>query len=349
MKKHYIYTLALAIIALASCTKKETVIQQYNPPAATVYGTWIMINSNPADSSKNYLVIPNNGSNFYSQLTEDKYGFRAISSAGVFSATDKQLIIASGGLYNYKVSNDSMYLFQSPTVKIILLKINTPIFTADNFVIPITIDRLRLAKPELNHFNYGFGFHKDTVFYNNNYFGPNRGYKVNLNSNSVIDSWDLGFGGCFFYNAGIVANGFNTSWRLGFRQDKPMGGAGFLSSNTLNDVRNLSINSLNNFYFAYQGDQKLFSGVEGGSFSKVFDFAIYNTKSAVYYKDDAFLIIKNNYLYKVKIAPKLQVLKSYYMPEKYDLNNISTSGNDVMLYVYNNDLTRYEFLNISLP
>ena len=62
MKHKLLIATVLGLFILNSCTKKETIIQEYNPPQPKLFGTWKLIGQNSSDT--NYYVFPNDGSRF---------------------------------------------------------------------------------------------------------------------------------------------------------------------------------------------------------------------------------------------------------------------------------------------
>jgi hypothetical protein len=347
MKKHYFYTLALAIIALASCTKKETIIQQYNPPSASIYGTWLLLGSNPLDSSKQYWIFPNDGSNFFDELSEDKYGFRKIGSSYIFNATDKQIFISSM-LMNYTVANDTLTLLQSRTSKIKAVRVPNPGFTSATFLTPLTILKSSLLHKAMSSLNYSAGIKGDTLLYTANITGSNRLYKFSLNDRVHTDSHTLAVaGGGTYYKSGTTFLGFtnnNKIWKgTEIKSFSPN------SSNQLTNVTAISLNGASNTYYAYQGDKQLFAGTDGGSYSLLFNFNAHNTNMVVYHNSDAFLVLKDNAIHKIKIFPKLQVLNSFSLPSEYQINSISSNGVDVWAQVKNNSTIQNLFVKLSIP
>ncbi len=347
MKNKILCLITVGFVFLAACSKKETVA--YNPPAATLYGTWLVVNTPVSDSTHYYYVFPNDGSNYFYQLSEDKYGFREIIATGVFSATDKQVTLGAMGVLNYRSTNDSLILNVSPSSEVVALRVTNPAFTEKTFLHELPILKTGKAMPGLGNFDYGFGFNGDTMFFNYTIMGAIRGYKYDLDNDTILDFWALGANGSLHYNAGLIFHAYSINFRLAKKQDVHSASINYASANQLTDIRNLSMNTSSNFIFAYQFDKNMYTGVDGGTFTQFYDFTNYSADHVVYYNSDVYLLQRGNYLYKVKIAPAFHVLSSYKLPNAYTLNVMASNGSEVWVYAKNNSTSNYEFLKVSLP
>lgn len=347
MKLKILIMSAVALAFLSGCTKTETIVQQYNPPAATLYGTWQIINTNVNDSSKSYIIFPNDASNIYYQMNEDGFGFRSAPSSGIFNATDKQILIASGGLFNYTVSNDTLMLVQNANSKINLVKVKNPTFDQTNYVTKVAVNQTLPNPAGMGVHNYSIGSTSSFLYMMVNRFSSNRIYKYDIATQSMIDSAGSATAGSVFVKSGSTYLGFSNTNYIWKGND--LSSFSINSTNTLKDVKTLSINGTSNTIYAFQADQKMYTGTDGGAYSLLFDFSVYNTNSVVYHNNDAFLVLKNNVIYRLKISPKLTILNAYQLDSKYSsIYSLSSNGLDVWVQAYNTVNSKYEFLKVNI-
>lgn len=340
--KNGILISALAILTfIGSCTKKTTVYKAYVPPDATLYGVWKLPQTSGIDSTISYLYFPKDGSNYFYQYMQDKFGYRIGSEGGVFNASNSQLIISSGGIFNYTVKNDTLTLFQSKNEKYILTKVPLSELDPSNFLV-----NLHAAKtyPSLlnNHYSgYSLGFDNDTIYLaSNNYL-----YKWDMANRKALDSF-YNNPRSFFYlkNTGLY-QGVNGSDYL---KKGSFSAPTSVSANKLVNVTTLSYNKTSNLLYAFQSTGELYSGSEGGTFSKVFDFSKQNTNGVFYYDEDTYLVLKDNQVHKVKVSPKFQVLESYYL-EGYLIYNMSYHDHTLWVLAQNNFTNNSEFIKFDIP
>lgn len=348
--KNKILILSSAVgLFLSSCTKKETIVQQYTPPAPTLYGTWKFINSNPSDSSAQYIVLPNDGSNFYYSMSQDEFGFRRIDGSGAFQATDKQLLIGMGGLFNYTVNNDTLKLRQNSGSSINLTRITDPNIVPDKFVTLLGISKGVKTPYGLIGHSYSLGISGDNLYLMASLSGSNKMAKYNVNSGLLTDSIPTAFNGSVYYKSGSIFLGFSNNNRIWKGTEFNAGTYSINSSTDLVNVKALSINGSSNTIYAYQADRKLFAGTDGGSYALLKDFAPMSTDMVVYHNNDAFLILKNDHIYRVKIFPTMSIMNSYRLAENLStIYAISSNGSDVWATVYNSISGKHEFVKLNI-
>ncbi len=338
--------LILGILLLNSCTKKETIIQEYNPPAATMYGTWLLQNRNISDMSKTYIIF-NQNDNFCYTLSESKDGFRS-SNSSVYIATDKQLNFG-GGLYLYSIIGDTMVLSNSQGNNEKLTRVKNPTMTYQNWIGNISVDKTITAPDIQIEYNRSFGFNGDNLYFNATKYG-NRVYKFNTLNSTFTDSMNVSAYCSNFYKSGNTYYGFSGNYKLGKTTELNSGTYTEISTNTVASPYAISYNGSSNIFYAYLSNGSLFSGTEGGAFSLLKDLDQYYCNSVVYYNSDEFLAIKDSRIHKIKISPTFSVTKSYKLDINYDFSiyTISTNGVDVWAYIYNYDNDRYEYLKLNL-
>lgn len=340
-KINAIIAILTMVVFIQSCTKKETIIESYNPPAVTLYGTWKEINTNPSNLSTSYYIIDKTN-DFAYNLIEDEYGFRNSNGYAV-SASDKQITLG-GTLYNYTVKNDTLKLKYDVDQTQTFVKVPNPTFTFNNWTNNISINKSITAPLGINS-SRSFGFNGDFLYFYRNTFG-NKSYKYNTLNSSFVDSGLVANTCANYYRNGNLYYGFTGTNKL-FKGNELLTGSA-ISINNLNTVYALSINGTSNTIYAYQSNRELYAGTDGGNFSLLTDLNTYNTRSVVYYGNDEFLTIKNSRLYKIKISPTFKVTTSYTSLPNYSFYTVSTNGSDVWVYAYNDNIDNYEFLKLNL-
>ncbi len=339
-----ILTLLISVVILNSCTKEVTTKQEYTPPAATMYGTWLKLNKDVSDSSKEYVIFKQNDDYYYSLIESDQ-GFRTSNNA-VYSATDK--IISLGGYLNvYSISGDTLIVKDEINKSIKFIRVNNPAINFENWTSKLSISK-SVAAPLLNiSSSRSFGFNGDNLYFYGNKYGG-KVYKFNTLNSTILDSVSVGTSCSNFYKSGSTYYGFSGNNKLGKTTELNSGTYTDASSNILASPYSISYNGTSNIFYAYLGGGGLYSGTEGGAFSILKDLVGYNCKSVVYYNSDEFLTVKNSTLYKIKISPVFSVTKSYKLDASYNLYTVSTNGVDVWAYARNYNNNSYEFLKLNL-
>ncbi len=336
--------LIICIALIQSCTKKETIIQEYKPPVVDIYGTWFLQNQNVTDLSKTYMIL-NASDDFSYNLNEDKDGFRS-SYDYAFSATNKQLNLG-GSLYNYTKNGDTLILRQSNNSIQKYIKVANPTMTYENWTSKISIAK-RVAAPIGNiSSSHSFGFNNDNLyFYSDKY--ASRVYKYNTLNNTFTDSLNVAFSCSNFYRPGFTYFGFSGNFGLGKTTELQTGTYNQISANTFSSTYAISYNGTSNTFYCYLSNSDLYAGAEGGTFSLVKNLDEYNVNSVVYYGSDEFLVLRYGGMYKIKISPNFTVTKSYNGIPNFNIYTISTDGADVWAYGYNYNTGKYEYLKLNL-
>jgi hypothetical protein len=333
MKKITIVSVLVGfLVLLGSCKKTETntIIQEYNPPLATLFGTWKMINTSSTDQ---YFVFPNDKSNLHYQLIEDVNGFRTMFDAA-FNATVNQVFL-QGSLYNYSESNDTLILTSNSSNMMKFMRIDSPSFTPMTWMKPTMLDRSIELPRGFGSTNVSIGIQGDFLYP----YAVNSGsayiYQFNTLTGKYVDSTGVGKPACTYFNSGDLYVGFNGGtyniWKGNMASISPV------SSNTILNVNAVSLNPSSGVIYAYNSARKMYTGLANSNFSELFDFSTYYLNTVVYYKNDEFLCIKNGRLYRIKISPSFEVLESYNTPSGVNYYTVSTNGTDIWVYGYDSN------------
>lgn len=333
----------VSIVVIQSCTKKETIIQEYKPPMPTLYGTWKLQNSSTTDLSSTYLIMSQN-SDFVYYLQENEYGFRS-SDGYAFSATDKQLSLG-GSLFNYKTNGDTLTLIQSLNYVQKYIKVANPSFTSNTWTSNVSIIKSVVSPENVSSSYRSFGFSGNFLYFHRNTY-QSRVYKFNTSNSTFADSINVSYKCSNYYNNGTTYYGFDGNYSLG-KTTELTNNYTSVSTNTLNSIYSISKNATSNTFYTYTSNSELYAGTDGGSFTLVKNLDQYNIDCPVYYGSDEFLCINDGKLYKIKIAPSFNVTKSYSEIPNYRLYSLSTDGVDVWAYAYNNVADRYEYLKLNI-
>ncbi len=347
----------IVLFFMSQSCKKEvinntTIKEDYNPPVSKIYGKWKIINADPSDLSETYMIFESNKPFAY-QMSKDKYGFKEIQSTA-YSVTEKTLIF--GGIYVYEISNDTLVLKYEPNSDVAKL-VRTTSTEVDplNWVSSVSTLQTSKSLPNMSSSDDGsFAFDGDKLFFSSNYTGSFRFYKYNSTSNSLIDSFPTGDRYSSFYKKStnqiyMANNSFSSAKPLKINDFSP-GSASALTTSSHNYIKNFSFNPNSGVMYAFQSTNKLFSGTEGGALSVLFDVATtgHSFDQMSYYSNDEFLILEDNKIHKVKIAPSLTVTKSYDRIPNFSIYSISTNGSETWVFGYNNTISKYEFRKINL-
>jgi hypothetical protein len=322
------------------------------PPVSKIYGKWKLINSNPSDLSEQYWIFDSLTPYGYILSKSDK-GFKDMG-AGAYAVTENTLLF--DGIFAYEVSHDSLFLKSNPTKTVaILVKTTQADVDFNTWMSKISTLLTAPALPGMNYNNDGsFAFDGDILFVNSNYTGSNYLYKYNTTSSSIKDSLSISGNIAGFYKKSTdhiyVASNYSTANPIVKVPNFTISGAAVVTSNSLNYLKSLSYNPNSGVMYAFQNTNKLFAGTEGGNLSVLFDVATtgLNFDQMSYFSNDEFLILNNNKLYKVKIAPSLTVTKSYEEISNFSILSISTNGTETWVYGENELNGKYEFRKISL-
>jgi hypothetical protein len=328
----------LTIILINSCRKKEiTIIEQHNPPELNIQGAWKLINSDPSDESIEYLIIESQATNYAFFLYQDKHGFRR-KYANIYFATKNSIDFNNDlGRNPYKRIKDTLIIGYNEEK---YLLIDTPNFSYETWTKEIAVPLSYYQLPE------EYGSDSRTVsqdgdylyFYLNNVLGKDKIYKYNTKTKMYTDS-SANSGdrmGCLFYNNQLFV-GYQRLDKLKIlnsRLDEILLRPGELSSNKLNKVTALSVNSKNNTFFGFSSsDKKLYSGTKGSDFTDYFDANPYSINSIVHFSGDNFIVLKNGRIHKVKL-PNFEVIESYSF--RHNIYGISSlpGTKEILLYTY---------------
>lgn len=344
MKKRTLFALAfISLIAIQSCKKTETVVEEYNPPSPTLYGTWKAINEDPTNNSSLYYVF-DKSNNFASTLEEDEYGFRE-SNSYAFSATNKQVSLG-GGLLNYTVNGDTLKMKYSSTQSSLFLRVASPTFTPENWLKSISVIQKTAAVNSLPT-NISFGVNGDFLYFSQ-YVNGYKVFKYNTLNNTKVDSNTVSSNCCVYYKGGKVYYGKYANDKLFKTTELDNATNQNVSTNSIYYPVSISINGNSNTIYTLDYNKKLLAGTDGGAFSELFDFSSYNISMVQYYGNDEFLILKNYSLFKVKISPTFSVTTSYNGIPNFSISSIATNGVDTWVYGRENSSNKFKFIKINL-
>jgi hypothetical protein len=345
MKHKLLITIALGLLVLNSCTKKETIIQEYNPPQPSLYGTWKMLNQTSSDTS--YYVFNNDGTNFMYLLSKSSYGFKS-SQGYVYKATDKQLQVYSS-LFNYKVSNDTLYLMESPSTTYKLLKMNNSGLNTANWLSASSMNK-SMNMPRGTLFNTRpFAIEGNYLYLYGNDNSNERVYKFNHTTELYEDSGSVSEPASTCIKAGNLYTAFdNGNYNIYKSSTSSIGSMSIISNNTLPYANTISINPNSGVIYAYCNDNKIYTGTENSTFNELFDFSPYGINNVLYYKNDEFLCIRNSTIHKIVIAPSFKVITSYQPIPNFSIYQLSTNGTDVWCYGYDNTTGTYKLVKLTI-
>ncbi|MEZ4805725.1 MAG: hypothetical protein R2852_09650 [Bacteroidia bacterium] len=342
MKKITIVSILVGfLVLLGSCKKTETntIIQEYNPPKATLFGTWKVIT---AGSNDQYYVFQDDGSNLYYILTEDQNGFRTMGDAA-FSATVNQVYLQYV-LYNYWLSNDTLTFASSSSNMMKFMRVDSPKFTPMTWMGSTMIDR-NLAPPRgFSSTNLSFGIQGDFLYPYSVNSGSSYIYQYNTLTEKYVDSLGVSKPATSYFNSGDLYVGFNGGTFNIYKGN--MASISSISSNTISNVLAVSLNSSSGVIYAFNSQRRMYTGLANSSFSELFDFSTYGVNTVVYYKNDEFLCVKNNRIYRIKISPSFEVLESYNAPSGVSYYTISTNGTDVWAYGYDSNYSSNRLMKV---
>ena len=336
----------LAVVLLsASCTKETTIKEEYNPPQASLYGTWKQIFATPT-TNETYYVFNNDGSNFSYFLSKDQYGFKTKESYP-FKATDKQVNV-SYYLYNYTVVNDTLTLYQTPSSYTRYLKVANPTFTPTSWTSSLKVLR-NVELPRGVNYNTvrSFGIDGDFLYlcgYNGMGYYV---YKFNSLTNQYTDSLNVPNVATTYYKSPYVYYGFDASNKI-FKTTGLAPSSADVSSNNIDYTYSLSMNPNSGVFYAFNVNQKLFSGTEGSNFNLLFDFNTYGASYVMYDKNDEFIGLKNGAVTRMKISPTFSVISNFDQLSNYYTYVLSSNGTDTWLFCYNNNTSSYQLVKVSL-
>lgn len=345
MKHNLLIATFLGLFILNSCTKKETIIQEYNPPQPKLFGTWKLIGQTSSDT--NYYVFPNDGSNFMHLLTNSNYNFKT-SQIFAYKATENQLQVYST-LLNYKVSNDTLYLMENPNVSTKLVKINNPSFTPANWMSASSVAKKINIPRGIGYNTRPFGIDGNYLFMYGNENGNERIFKFNSSTEQHEDSGLVSEPASTCIKSGTMYTAFdNGNYNIYKSLTSSIGSMSTISNNTLPYANAISVNANSGVIYVYTNDAKLYSGTENSTFNELFNFASYGVNNVLYYKNDEFLCLRSNNICKVSIAPNFKVLANYQSIPGFSIYQISTNGTDVWCYGYDNNTGTYKLVKVNI-
>ncbi len=355
MKKIILISIVVLSIFWQSCTK-ETVTNNttkipYVAPVSKIYGKWKLINSNPTDLKEQYWII-DSLTPFAYLLTKSDKGFKSMD-VGPYAVTENTLLF--DGIFAYEVSNDSLFLKSNPNkTEAILVKTTQTEVNYQTWMTKTSTLLTTPALPGMYYINDGsFAFDANVLYFTSNYTGSNYLYKYDAASSSIKDSLSISGNIAGFYkkstNHIYVASNYSTANPIVKVPNFTTVGAAVATSNSLNYVKSLSYNPNSGVMYAFQNTNKLFSATESGSLNVLFDVASTGVAfdQMSYYSNDEFLVLYQNTIYKVKIAPSFSILNSYQQLPNFTIYSISTNGTETWVYGENNVNRKYEFRKIS--
>lgn len=329
------------LVILGACTKKETIVQEYNPPQPKLYGNWKVISTN---LNGGYFSFPNDGNNFAYILGLDEDGFKN-KEVYAYSATDKQLII-SGTVFNYNLKGDTLILKSSPSSNYMMVKTTDPNINASTWLSSTSIAKDLGKLPNTSSDLHSIGIDGNTIYYSGLNGMGNYVYKYNTSSKVLEDSIASVNTASHYYKSGTLYYGFDYMSNKIFK-GTPFAPVTSVSSNNLSSVRTVSANASSGVIYAFTSSGEMYTGTENSTFNILFDFQDYNVASVTYYKNDEFLCVKNSTVHRVKISPDFQVLATYEMPESFNAYTVSTNGTDMYVFGYDSNANDYKLIKLN--
>lgn len=334
-----------AVFLFAACTKKTTITEEYNPPQATLFGTWKMMSEN-VNNGESYYVFANDGSNFAYNLMKDINGFKS-KDVYAFKATDKQINV-NYTLYNYTVVADTLTLFETPTVYNKYVRVVNPTMTPSNWTSSIkAIRRIELPRTV----SYGtirtFGIDGDNLYlcgYNGSSYYV---YKYNSLTNQFLDSIAVPNVASTYFKSPTVYYGFDANNKI-YKTTGLVAPTTAVSLNDINYTYALSMNPSSGVIFAFTSNSALLSGTDGSNFNSLFSFGNYGVSYVQYDKNDEFVGLRNGNIVRMKISPSFSVVNSYDRLSGFYTYAFSTNGNDTWMFGYNNQTSTYQLVKVNL-
>lgn len=337
-----ILLLNLALL-LNSCKKKETIIiEQYNPPELKIYGTWKLINDDPNSSYLKYLIIESQETNYYYSLIKDEYGFKS-KQAGTYFATKNTIDFQDDlGRNPYKFNQDTLIIGfnESKYIQVKDSNISYKTWTI-NIALPSSFYEL---PPEFDYSNKRtIGINGDYLyFYPNSKPGSNKIYKFNTKTKTYNDSSSSYnyYTGCLYFNNQLYKGEENLEKLkiLNSSLNAINGRAGELSTNELNKVTSLSVNTKNNVFYGYSKENKiLYSGTSGNDFTEFFNAEDYSLNSIIHFSGDEFIAHKSGSIFKIKL-PNFEVIESYSVPNYIYLISPIPGTKEILIFTHTGKL-----------
>lgn len=338
--------LGLAVVLLAAgCTKKTTITEEYNPPKATLFGTWKLLSEN-VNNGDNYYVFANDGSNFAYYLVKDINGFRS-KEAYAFKATDKQINV-NYNLYNYTVIADTLTLFESPAVFTKYVRVVNPTMTPSNWTGNVNaIRKIELPRAVSYSSIRTFGIDGDILYlcgYNGSSYYV---YKYNTITNQHLDSIVVPNVASTYFKSPTVYYGFEANNKI-YKTTGLVGPTTAVSLNDINYTFALSMNPSSGVLFAFSNNSTLLSGTDGSNFNSLFSFNNYGVNYVQYDKNDEFMGLRNGNIVRMKISPSFSVVNSYDKLAGFYSYTFSTNGTDTWLFGYNTQTSTYQLVKVNL-
>jgi len=345
MKKIKILFGLSVVLLMAACTKKTTITEEYNPPQATLFGTWKLMSEN-VNNGENYYVFANDGSNFAYYLMKDVNGFKS-KDVYAFKATDKQINV-NYALYNYSVVADTLILYESPSTYNKYLRVVNPTMTPSNWTNSLkAIRRIELPRAV----SYGtirpFGIDGDNLYlcgYNGSGYYV---YKYNSLTNQHLDSISVPSVATTYYKSPSVYYGFDANNKI-YKTTGLVGPTIAVSLNDINYTYALSMNPSSGVFFAFSNNSSLLSGTDGSNFNTLFSFSNYGVNYVLYDKNDEFMGLRNGSIVRMKISPSFSVVNSYDRLPGFYTYAYSSNGTDTWLFGYNNQTSTYQLVKVNL-
>lgn len=329
------------LVILGACTKKETIVQEYNPPQPKLYGNWKVISANFGGG---YFSFPNDGSNFAHILGIDEDGFKS-KEVYAYSATDKQLII-SGSVFNYTLNGDTLLLKSAPNSIYKMVKTTDPSVNINTWLSSTSVSKDLGKLPNSGSDLHSIGIDGTTIYYSGLNGMGNYVYKYNTSSKVLEDSIASVNTASHYYKAGTLYYGFDYMTNKIFK-GTPFAPVTSVSTNSLSSVRTVSANASSGVIYAYTSSSEMYTGTENSTFNLLFDFQDYGVASVTYFKNDEFLCTKNSTVHRIKISPDFQVLATYEMPEGFNAYTVSSNGTDLYVFGYDDNAGEYKMIKLN--
>lgn len=357
MKKSLYLTGIVVALFMSGCTKKTiieetvTVIGQ-GPAEIDYYGVW-----ERQGSSEKYYYSFEKGSAYGAILSEDQNGFRRKNYATVIVTSD-MFRVAGEQDRPYKLEGDTLTFlggWDGPDQRTVFVKVTDGSVTADNWLKDLKVLRSALL-PKYNNGNVStqssFGIDGDFLYISAFTAGTWRIYKFNTLNGMHVDS---GSAMSNTINALYFKGSSNKLYHTRYNGSSNMlqrvglnGANSNLSSNSLSNIRSISVNGTSGTVYAVNGSGQMYTGSEGGNFSSLYTFTGNYPRCVIYYKSDQFLGVYNGNLILFEISPSFKIIDQYKMPGNNLYQAIGTNGSDIWVINYNSKEDRPEFHKVSL-
>lgn len=356
MNAKILYFIILSILFISSCKKEITnnIIEEEEKPALNlkIYGVWQNLSYDPNNDDRKYIEYSTSGYTNEYKLQDNGVQTKKIR---VFKVTENLVTTQFGSMATYKIYGDTLILKTNPDLIRKFIKISNLDIVKDWVGTINNLATIKSPNGIANFINGGIGFDAEFLYFAYNRYGTALVYKYNSITDQFVDSIGLGAADLsVFYqknnNRFIYCRSQNISTLV-----KSTGFNILLSnasSNTLNSIKNISVNPSSGVIYAYSGSSsELFAGTDGGISTSIFksgNVPNTNINQMCYYKNDQFLALIDNSLCLVKIDPIFSIVKTYNFISSFAIYNISTDGTTAWINGYNYDTVQFEFRKIIL-